>query len=236
MTKREKQALARAFAAPAPRRKRAFLRTLPAPRPSGWAFMWVQARYIRRRVWLLSFGVFAAALGLSASVRRDLVWSLAALIPFIALAAVTETTRSEAHGMAELEAAARFSLKSVLLARMGIVGAAHLLTLAALTPLACQYGAHSYVQAGVWLLTPYLLTTALGLAVTRRLRGRESLYASACITAAVSIGCFWAGSLPRLMEAVPPAGWALLVVFLLAQTLRQSYCIVWETERMAWSL
>lgn len=236
MKKQEKQALARAFAAPPPQRRRAFLRTLPRPRPSGWAFMWVQARYIRRRVWLLSFGVFAAALGLSASVRRDLVWSLAALIPFIALAAVTETTRSEAHGMAELEAAARFSLKSVLLARMGIVGAAHLLTLAALTPLACRYGAHTAVQSGAYLLAPYLLTDVLCLAAVRRLRGPEGLYACMGIAAAVSAGCLWAGRLTRLAEAAPPAAWALLLAGLLALALRQHYKIVSEAEGMLWSL
>lgn len=236
MNQREKQALARAFAAPAPQRKRAFLRAHADPRPSGLAFMRMQAHYIRKRVWALSFGVFAAALWLSGPAQKDLVWSLAAVMPFVALAAVTETARSEAYGMAELEAAARFSLKSVLLARMGIVGAAHLLTLAALTPLACRYGAHSLVQAGAYLLTPYLLTTTLGLAAVRRLHGRESLYACLGIAAAVSVSCSWLGSLPRLVQVLPNTAWALLLVCLLAQTVHQGYQIVTETEGTTWSL
>ena len=44
------------------------------------------------------------------------------LLPFVALLAVTEGTRSAVYGMEELELATRFSLKSVLLARLCLVG------------------------------------------------------------------------------------------------------------------
>ena len=50
--------------------------------------------------------------------NSNVLWITAALLPFVALLAVTEGTRSAVYGMEELELATRFSLKSVLLARL----------------------------------------------------------------------------------------------------------------------
>ena len=54
--------------------------------------------------------------------EKDVLWIISALIPFIAMSILTENARSGIYLMAELEMAARFSLKSVILARMEILG------------------------------------------------------------------------------------------------------------------
>ena len=38
------------------------LRTLPPPRPTGWAFVWTQAGFIRKRMWALQVGILAGVL------------------------------------------------------------------------------------------------------------------------------------------------------------------------------
>ena len=77
----------------------------------------------------------AASGGLGRScMNPNVLWITAALLPFVALLAVTEGTRSAVYGMEELELATRFSLKSVLLARLCLVGSLHAVLLLCLTP------------------------------------------------------------------------------------------------------
>ena len=59
--------------------------------------------------------------------ERNILWVVSALIPFAALTAITENIRSEVYLMAEFEMTVCFSLKSVLLARMAILGIVHLI-------------------------------------------------------------------------------------------------------------
>ncbi len=181
-----KRALRDAFPARSPAGKRAFLRSLPPAPVSHLRFLLGQAGHIRKSAWAASAAVFALALAVGRLAPRDAVWATAALTPFAAMAAVAEGGRSALYGMEELELSARFGLKSVALARMGVLGLAHALLLAALAPL----GPAGLVRTGVYLLTPYLLTALLGMAALRRLRGREGLYAAAAaavLTAGLSL-------------------------------------------------
>ena len=73
--------------------------------------------------------------------------------------------------MEELELATRFSLKSVLLARLCLVGSLHAVLLLCLTLLCRGTGAASFGRTVVYLLVPYLLTAYGGLWLSRRLRG-----------------------------------------------------------------
>ena len=174
-----KRALACAFPAPAPERNRAFLRALPPPPVSHLRLMLGQAGYIRKSAWAISFAVFVLALALGRLAPADAVWAVSALTPFAAVAAVTESARPALYGMEELELSSRFGLRNVVLGRMGVLGLAHLVLLGLLVPL----GPAGLLRTGVYLLTPYLLTDLLGLALLRRIRGREGLYV--CAGAAV---------------------------------------------------
>lgn len=185
MDRQEKEALRAAFEAPEPLEKRAFLKKIRQPSIGQAEFMLWQACYIRKWVWAVSAAVFGAAFVLALGIKREMLWTISALMPFVALAAVTEKARSEVFGMEELETASRFSVQSVLMARMGIVGMSHLILLCALMPLASQSDAVTFFQAGVYLLVPYLLTCVSGLWIVRRIRGREGLFG--CLAAAALV-------------------------------------------------
>ena len=53
------------------------------------------------------------------------LWITAALLPFLVPLAVSEGAKSTLYGMEELETASRFSRKSVLLARLCLIGTFH---------------------------------------------------------------------------------------------------------------
>lgn len=231
MRKRDlKRALAGAFPAPEPVRRRDFLRAMP-PAPVGHLRLTLgQAGYIRPLTWAASVGIFALALALGRLFPADAVWAAAALTPFAAMTAAAESGRSALHGMEELELASRFGLRSVALARMGAVGLAHLILLALLAA-ACG---GSFFRTGVYILTPYLAADLLGLAAVRRLRGREGLYAAAgaaALTAGLCVGLHSA-------RAYAPANfrwWLLALVMAAALTGREHLKTLHEKEELSWN-
>ena len=87
--------------------------------------------------------------------------------------------------MTELEMAARFGLKSVVLARLGALGGVHLGTLCLISLCICQKELAVF-QTGIYLLVPYLLTDAAALGLVRRIWGREAFYV--CLGLAVLVG------------------------------------------------
>lgn len=145
--------------APAPRRRDIFLAGRAMPVISHGAFVLTQAAYIRKRVWVLSVAIFFAVVGITAGWQRDVLWVAAGAMPFLALIASWEQTRSVVYNMTELELTTRFSVKSIVLARMGLLGSFHLALLFLLLPLLALYEQMGVWRTGVYLLVPYLLTT-----------------------------------------------------------------------------
>jgi hypothetical protein len=230
MKRAMKQALRQAFTPPAPMHKRAFLRTLPQPRLSTAAFARQQAGAVRGWVWLVSLAILAAALRLLRTADRADLWNLAAMMPFLAVTAVAECARSRTYGMDELEKATRFSLKSVVLARMAVVGLAHLALLAVLLLLGGRVG------WAVYLLVPYLLSTLLGLAATRRLRGREALYGCFGAAALVSSGAVLLQlSGTAWLEQAYSGRWLAVLAAVLAATVWESKQVIRQTEELTWN-
>ncbi len=125
---------------------------------------------------------------------KSALWCISALTPFFALMAITENGRAQLYQMEELELACRMSRQSAMLARMVAIGLFHLF----LFTLLVAYRAVEVVQAGVYLLTPYFLTVALGLELSRRFRGRDGLVACSAVAVTVS-------ALGPLAETVRPA-------------------------------
>lgn len=182
-----------AFEAPAPAGKEAFLqkygkRRRYRPEIGMAAFVMMQLSYIRKRVWLLYTGLFLLALSGGVFPEKNVLWIFAAMTPFLAASAVTESKRSADCGMAELEMSTCFSVKSVLFARMAIMGPVHLLLLLCLT-LAGRGGDFTAFEAGVYLLLPYMLTNVICLWLTRKIRGQEGTYA--CMAAAILIAALY---------------------------------------------
>ena len=182
-----------AFAAPPARRRAAFLAGLPAWRPNtgvGW-LLWVQLRYLRWRVWLAAAGAAGFCFWLaSVPGRQDDAWALAAVLPLVTLVLVCELARAARFGMAELEAACRYSLRQAVMARTLLLGAAMLPVLAAALAALHRMTALGLAQAAVYLLTPWLLSAGGSLWVLNRFRGAEGGYACAAVCCGVSAGRF----------------------------------------------
>ena len=236
MNRRLKRALAASFSPPPPQRKTVFLRTLPQPDLSLGTFLWNQIPYLRKRTWLLSCGVLLPAVWGGSCMNPNVLWITAALLPFVALLAVTEGTRSAVYGMEELELATRFSLKSVLLARLCLVGSLHAVLLLCLTLLCRGTGAASFGRTVVYLLVPYLLTAYGGLWLSRRLRGREMVYGTAVLAVLVSSGYLLAvGWMQTLFAPLIFPGW-LLAVSVLSAALARELALTKKGVEEAWNL
>ena len=162
--------------------EKAFFSPEAAPGISFPEFLRIQAGYIRLRNWFFSLGLFLAVLLFSAeNIRatgidsRQFLGALSACIPYLALTTMAEGSRSARFGMDELEMHTRFSLHSVICARLFLAGALNLIVLTALIPFLCTaWGTGPAVTSGI-LLAPYLLTCTLDLMILRRSRNRNSI-------------------------------------------------------------
>ena len=151
MSNQLKQNIQKAFAAPEPDQqdKARFLRTLPQPQIGMFRFIFVQASYVRKISWVLSGLILLLALFCACNINEGTLWVISAFVPILGLLAVTEGNRSMMYGMSEFEMSTRFSLKSIVLARMSILGLINFAAIAALTPL-CRIGNDfSLLQTGI---------------------------------------------------------------------------------------
>lgn len=232
-----KRELRKAFEAPAPTRKEEFLKKIQQTKISNLSFMISQVGYIPKYVWGIFSFTFGIAIVWGCVMKKDMLWIISALIPFIALSVLTENARSGIYLMAELEMTARFSLKSVLLARMGIVGVSHLFLLMFLIPFCAMYNIGTVFQVGLYILVPYMLTVFIGLWVTRRIHGMESMY----VCMGIAVGVSGMNILMRRifsviyeMEYVPI--WIIGSVILIMLVIKEMKKSIEQTEELAWSL
>lgn len=232
-----KRELKKVFEAPAPTQKEEFLKKIPQIPISNLSFVMAQFGYIPKYVWGIFSFTFGIAIVCGYFMEKDVLWIIAALIPFIALSILTENARSGIYLMAELEMVARFSLKSVILARMEILGASHLLLLIFLIPICAAYNLGNVFQVGLYILVPYMLTVVLGLWVTRRVHGMESMYLCMGITVSVSVlSIFVRRIFPIIYEMECISIWIIGFVFLIALVVKEMKKSIEQTEELAWSL
>lgn len=236
VSKDMKKMLATAFEAPEPLRKEKFLRKLPKAQISHTEFMLLQAAYMKKWVWIVSVLVLGIALKGASFLERNMLGVFSALMPFIALTVTTENTKSAAYGMEELEMASRFSLRSVVLARMGILGGVHFVLICCLIPVSLQNQIYGPLQAGVYLTVPYLLTVIPGLMAARRIHGKESGYVCAGIAVIVSVAFIMQGS-NGIIYRERYFSWWLAAFFVLIIMLGAEWRrTIKETEELAWNL
>ena len=186
MDKRLQDGLRAAFYAPVPVNRAVFLKRHRRRELGRRELVAIQVRYIRWWVWGLSLALFGGILWMASPVKGVGAWYAAAFTPFLALLMVMENGRARACQMEELEMACRMARQSVVLARMVVLGLFHLALLGVLTPTLAAWGGLAMARTGAYLLTPYLLTAALGMELTRRVRGRECLPACGGAAALVS--------------------------------------------------
>lgn len=239
MNKQIKQSIQKAFEVPKPNQqeKAGFLRTLPQPQISMWQFILTQAAYLRKWTLFLSVSLLFPALTWAYYIEKNTLWVVSAFLPFLGLLAVTENARSMVYGMVEFEMSARFSLKSVILARMGILGALDVFVLCCLTPLCCIGNPFSLFQTGIYLLVPYLLTVNINLWITRHFHSKEAIYG--CMGAAVMISGAnaWLHFIADFVYQFSYIKWwSVLFVFLVGRMIYEMYRTMKQTEELAWNL
>lgn len=235
-----KKELRQAFEPPAPRRKKEFLNTcqnLRRPRISIWKFVFSQIGYIHKRVFLVSIFIFILSLAGTSLFPVHILWTVSALMPLSALIFLAEGGRSEYYQMTELEMATCFSLRSVILARLTILGTGNLLLLGLLLPLVVQSSRFSCLQAGLYIAAPFLLTTCTGLQIVRRIRRPEALSLCAGISVFISFSVLFSHiRFPQIYKAEQLIWWMAAALLLCAGTAKQYAIIINETEDLTWNL
>ncbi len=239
MNKHIKQAIRKAFEAPEQdqQKKAEFLKTLPQPKINMRQFIAVQATYLRKRSFFFAILLLLPALAGAYLINKYTLWLVSAFIPFLGLLAVTENSRSMVYKMNEFEMSARFSLRSVILTRMGILGAFDILVICCLIPL-CRIGNDfSLFRTGLYIFVPYLMTVDAGLWITRRFHSKEAVYD--CICAAVLISGTATGlhiTSDFIYRASCSIWWFALSVFLIGRMIYEAYFTIKQTEELAWNL
>lgn len=238
MRKEMRQALERAFEAPKPLEKQHFLKEHKGKRYyiGMDEFILLQMGYIRKNTWMISAVVFLIGITASFIMKPEAIWALSSVMPFLALTIISEWMRSMAYGMFELEQATRFSFKSVLLARLGILGIVNFLLFLFCLFLGGMQSDTELLKAAVYLATPYLATVFLGLWVMRKTGFRESEYVCLGIAVAVSaLGILMRLSAKILLSAEAVKWWGLLAVILLALVIEEFCNGLKKTEAYIWN-
>ncbi len=207
-------------------KKEKFLRQFGIPHISTGEFMWQQLWYIKKITWLVSLGIFAAAVWLGRTLDKETIWILSAMAPYLALFILTESGKSRGCRMEELEYATRFSLKSLLLARMGAVAGFHGMIFLLLTACMGTYF-HSVMEDIFYILVPYFLTVCLGGWLLRTYRGKESTYV--CLGVPVFVSIF-AGITGQTFPIIYGAD--MLIVFF---TIKEWILFFRQTEEPVWN-
>lgn len=182
MKKELQSELKKLYEAPPPKGKRSFFREVN-PKPISIRHMiWIQISYISKWEWILSTAFFGIIVFISHFSEIILFSAALAMVPFLAVVFVSESMRSITYNMEELEMASRFSLKGIMLARMGVVGLENLI----LEIMACLLLQQNFLSTVFYLIVPYLITVYASLYIVRYFSGREGIYACAGVSSAVS--------------------------------------------------
>lgn len=232
-----KDELKQAFEAPQPVRKRNFLRHLDLPRMSVHEFLFAQIGYIRKWVWCVSTLIFVVSILGLAFLPGTVLWLISGLTPLLALTIISESGRSELYKMVELEMATRFSLRSVTFARLAILGLMDLLLLGVLLPIGLWNDTVAPFSAALYMITPFLLTTFIGLYIVRKFRGQEAMYACVGTSVGISISLLLSHNIiPFIYQEQCLTAWMIIALALLFGNGKQCIAIIKKTEELAWNL
>lgn len=230
MERKVKEELAKYFEAPEPIHKREFLRGFGAPKMNTGYVIIGQARYVSKGVWCFSLFFFLVALWAALQAEQKYVNVVQCFVPFLVMISVTESTRSYCYGMEELELAARFSLKSIIMARMLVLGLGNMLVMSGALLLM-----NGKVQINpVYLLTPYFLTAAGGLYITRSVRGKENSLLCFGLSAFISVMMWY---MPWQFQGIFLSQnvwiWVIFCLIGVMLTVRESVHTIRMTQEMA---
>ena len=232
-----KDLLNEAFSAPAPKGKDAFLKNIRPREVSLFAMIWQQAAYIRVAVWLLAALVVGVAIAGAVLKLESAQNAVTMLMPFTAAVAVIESNRSRRCGMSELETATRFSLRSVVLARMTLLGAAALIVLLIAAPVISAVTCEGAVFTAVRMVIPYLLTMSISLPIERSSLGRKTDLSSLAVASVIVFVIYYVSNFggavfTSYLQII--GRWGVLIALgLLALTAAQQWKTINKSEELA---
>jgi len=232
MERRLKEELCSYYESPKPQRKKEFIRQFGVQKINMPYLVWMQARYISKWVWLVSVGICVIVYAATSVLDEKYISAVYGLVPFLVLISVTESTRSYRYGMEELELSARFSLKSIVMARMAMLGVGNLAVLFVIVNVLGKSAGYHVLH----ILTPYFLTAGGSIYIVRTVRGNENTFF--CFTLAVIVS-FLQMLLPAwFKEILTPEYmqvWAVFLVMGIVMTVKESYRTIRMTEDLAWN-
>lgn len=234
---RWKNELKQAFAAPQPVRKRIFLRNANLPQMPVSEFLLSQIGYIRKWVWCLSTLILTASVIMLAFLPGTVLWFISSLTPLLALTIISESGRSEMYHMAELEMATRFSLRNVIFARLAILGLMNLLLLGILLPIGLWTETAKPFAAVLYIITPFLLTTFIGLHIVSKIRGQEAMYVCVGASVGISVSLLLSHNIiPFLYREQFLTTWCIAALVLFFGNGKQCVAMLKKTEELTWNL
>ena len=130
-------------------------------------FLAIQLFYIEKRVWVLS-GLLLLLIAWICS-RNSGNYPFA-LTPILAAGILFETGRSRRWSMTELEQAARFSARSVMLARIFLLSSADTTGLLIIILAVRSFFPYSLIRVFLYMMVPYLTASLLGSVYERNYR------------------------------------------------------------------
>ena len=221
--KNVEQGLKMVYEAPTPVKKDQFLKQMAQETEERAAtqqgenyigLLFAQISYIRKIVWLAAVAFLGLAIWAFPRLQGDTVWVMAECSPLLALLMVLETLRSKRFGMWEMETVARFSLRSVMLSRVSIIGIFDVLVLLATAVFLASRVPYGVCLVSAYLLLPLLVTALGGMLIELTSFGRGNGYAAPGFALLVA-GCFWAAREfePALFSSRNGLGWEMMTVF-----------------------
>ncbi|MCI9079092.1 MAG: hypothetical protein HFH68_09265 [Lachnospiraceae bacterium] len=181
---------------------------------------WVQFSYISKWLWALSAFIFVCVFISSRYIAEEMLWFLSAAMPFIVTFSLSESMRSVIYGMRELEMSSRFTLKSIIMLRVIIIGAANMFMLLATAGLS----GGGMCRKLLYMLVPYLSSATGGFIILRKFPAREGIYFSSVFGVVISfinvksVQCFsW------IYDVRYTGVWIIVVIALLAAASYESY-------------
>ena len=232
-----KEQLIIAFDTPKPRNKSKFISELALPKITISEFLFSQIHYISKGVWCIFISFFILSI-LGCTFLPDVfIWFISGLTPFLAITITSESGRSELYGMAELEMTTRFCLKSIIYARLTIIGIICLLLINIIALLGLLKTDFTFFTTSIYIFTPFLLTTFIGLSITRKIRGPESLYICGGISITISILLFLSHYMTSIIyQDNYIMAWSIILLLLIYGNYKQIIYLKIQTEELSCTL
>ena len=226
---------------PEPEEKKAFFqgleeRGLTARRPEAinqGDFLLRQFLYVGKWIWFLSAVLLLCITGICYGRTGNYPFDLS---PLLAVGILVETGRSFRWKMAELEYTARFSLRSVMLARMFLVGVVETAGLLVVIWVVRPWFSYSLSRVFLYMMVPYLAASLSGSVYERKNRSHSGW--GSIIICFMSSGLFAAAPycLSSLYEERFSFIWTvafILIIICLFVSVRRWIC---ELEEPVWNL